>query len=281
VSAPGTQAYTGSNIPVRSQVDTGAVGMSAAPIPGTSTGSTTDYSTLQAQWDAWLQAQGLPALQAGQIETGNLQDQLALLYAQQGLSSGDLSTQEGFQLQGLGLDQSQLGVQQGALQRQYGLLPQENALAQQSLAQQTEQAKYGASQATQAANSQWTPTGNFTSIAHGRQNANIQQQLAFQMANIGRQGEQQKLTYNEQIASLGDQQKQLDIMGQRLGLSGEEIRSRLNTALQQLGISTMMSADQIATEIAKVAGGQTSILGSGLNDILTTAGITIPAGGLY
>lgn len=215
------------------------------------------------------------AQQVGQYDS--LQNQLALLMGGYTNQSSLLNQQAGFDTRNLNLTGQQYGIQAGALNRQSSLLPQLNTIAQQQYDLQTQGANESAAASRRASDSAATASGAYTSIGHNQQLTDIQSQLQRSLSNIALQRQQHALSYDEQLASLGDSQKQLGIMEQRLGISREEITTRLNNALNQLGLSSAMSVNDMLGELGKIESGDYSPISQLAGDIYAISGI--PLGG--
>lgn len=203
--------------------------------------------------------------------------------------TGVLNQNAGFQRQSLGLDQQGLGIQQGALNRQgpllgaeYGLQQQQFGLQNQGFDQAVQEAWQGAQRGQRSINSSETARGGFASQGHQQGLQDIQTQLSNSLSTIGRQRESASLSnqgntlqYQEQVAKLGDAQKQLDLSSKRLGLSGEEITARLNQSLNQLGLSTAMSATDLLSGISKMQAGEYSPLSQMIGEIYPFLGLNL------
>jgi hypothetical protein len=226
-----------------------------------------------------LYSQMLPGLVSGNNQYNSLQDQLNQLWAGNSLQGQQLQQQNQFSLQNLGLDQSQLGIQQGALGRQNALLPQQYALQTQGFDLSQQGIQNSAAQQTRGLNSAQTARGAYTSIGANQGRQDIQTQLQQNLANLGLQRQGAALNYKEQQAQNADSQKQLDIQSKRLGISKDELNSRLQNALQQLGISGQINADQMWSEFNKVQNGEWSPFGSILSDVTNQMQLPLLSGG--
>lgn len=211
-------------------------------------------------------------------QTGNLQDQMALIMAGGDLQSQMAQQAADFSLAGLGLQQQNLGINQDALNRQAALLPQQFALTNQGYDLQEEQSKYGAGVSRRNLDNSYTARGAYTSEGANAGRGDIQSQLDFALRGIGLNRQGSELSHQEQMAQLGDAQKQLGISAKQLGLNGDEIRARLQNALQQIGISSMMNVDQLLAEMYKVQQGQVSPISGLFGDIYSLSGVAMPGG---
>jgi len=211
--------------------------------------------SLQGFLNTYQQGVANPILQNiyGQISDLGNQDIQQQMQAQ--LQGQNLQQESGFSLANLGLDVNQLGVQQGTLTRQEALLPQQYGLQTQGFDLSQQAAQYGAMQNMRNLNSSATASGAFTAAGTNASRGDINEQLQNTLANLGLQRQGAALNFEESKAQQQDAQKQLDIQSKRLGISGDEIKSRLDNALQQLGISSQISSEQILAEQGKVAQG--------------------------
>jgi hypothetical protein len=219
-----------------------------------------------------------PSEMIGQGQINNLGDQ-NVLQQLQAMYSGQQQQQEaGFSLQNLGLDKNSLGIQQGALARQMALLPQQYGLQTQGFDLQQQQAQYGAMTGMRDLNSAATARGAFTAGGTQAARGDINESLQNSLANLGLQRQGAALNFKEQTAQQQDSQKQLDIQSQRLGISGDEIKSRLDNALAQLGIGSQISSEQILAEQQKVQQGMISPYETLFADLYNIAGVPLGAG---
>lgn len=212
--------------------------------------------------------------QAGLLNQQNdiAQQQLALQQQQQGINQGALNRQQ------------QLLPQQNALQQQlfgitnqgFGLSGQQLDLQQQALdqAQSTAYRQYGLNTKGQmggaAAAGSVVTGGNrdnmaelaaqlqdqLSSFSRSRQGLDISRQnlgLSQQQEKIGEQ--QYGLGYQEQQAQLADTQKNYDILSKQFGLNQQDLTNRLNQGLAQLGLSTALSANDVANSIVNAQKG--------------------------
>lgn len=186
------------------------------------------------------------ALGAGQIQAGpqlamnqNTREQLAnqvsaqqaSLLAQTGFLNQDYQT-------GLAkLDNQSAGidVQRQALARQPGYLSTLHDLANQSYQQSADVARRGL-------DSEATARGAFTSIGVNQGRSDIVTQLTNQLQRSDTQ-------YNEQIASLADQNKMLDLQANNLGLDRQALKTELERGLDRLNLNSIMSIGDLLTKL--------------------------------
>lgn len=222
---------------------------------------------------------GSPNAALSQDAINSLMQSLGFSNEQLGLNTNQAQQAAGFAQQGLGLQNAGLGIQFGANERQAALLPQLHDLALQEFQAQEGSANRNADASLRNLNSALTPRGAFTSVMGNAQRGDISSQLSEQLSGIGRQRQQSELNYSEQIAQNADAKKQLGLMQQQLGLSGDEISARLNNTLAQLGLQNRMNVAQLLGEIGKVQRGEYSPVTQLLGDIYSISGLQIPAGG--
>lgn len=207
-----------------------------------------------------------------------LYQQMQMIGPQTDFSNQQAQQQAGFSTQQIGLSQEQLGIQQGALSRQMQLLPQQYGLQQQGFGLQEQEAGQSYNQQLRGLNSAATASGAFTAQGTNDSRGDLYTNLANSMQNIGLQRQGAALTFQEQQAQQQDSQKELGIQSKQLGISEDEVKARLNNALQQNGLSATLDADQVLGEINKIQQGEVSPL-SGLLPILQAAGAVSLTGG--
>jgi hypothetical protein len=258
-----------------------------------------------AWFSQWQQQVGNPSQMLEQAQWNQLQGQIGLTGMQSDLASQIQNQQAGWQLQGFGLDQQSQAVQQGALSRQMSLLPQQYGLQQQGfdiqgqqlgvqgqrLDEQQKESWQNAAQSQRGLKSSATAAGTwnmpgtsqgYADIKQGLQNAltNIgfgRQDLSLNQQQLGLNRQGAALTFKEQQAAQQDSQKMLGIQAQRLGLSEDEVRGRLQNALNQIGIGSQISVDQLLAEQYKVQQGGLSPLSGAFGDLLSMGGVTVPS----
>lgn len=205
-------------------------------------GVTDPYQSQEFQREYGLQ-QGL---NAGQVQAGpqfalnqntreQLAQQLALGNAQYGQEVGFANQDYQTSLARLGLQGQQLGVQRGALGRQPEYLSTLHGLTNQSLQQ-------SADSSLRHLNSDATARGAYTSIGVNADRSDISAQLANQ---LGRSDTQ----YNEQVASLADQNKMLDLQASNLGLDRQQLKTELERGLSRLGLQNQLSIADLTAKI--------------------------------
>lgn len=203
-------------------------------VDSTGTPQPSDPSTdpvLQAAANQGLPGQAAPA-QAILTKTGaQLALQLADVSNQATYQGGLLKNQYGNQLAGLGLQGQRLDVQRAALGRQTPLLTTLHDLQNAGL-------NRNAAANLRDLNSSLTSRGAFTSINGNSMRSDIANTLADQL-------KESDTRFNEDIASVQDQNKFLDIQGQQLGLDRNQLKNSLEQGLARLGLQSMMDISQL------------------------------------
>lgn len=176
----------------------------------------------------------------------------------------------GFGQERMGLQREQLGMQRDQLGRAQGLAPKYRGLeelgfglAEGDLNAAGLGAWRGAERSQKGLTSSATARGSLQTQGTREGFTEIQQDLQSQLEGIGRDRsrldiskEQARLGYEEEQARMQDASKNLDLMGKQLGISSREAEASLNNALQQLGLSTRMSAGDIARSVQNQIAGQ-------------------------
>lgn len=222
---------------------------------------------------------GAPSQAMSDDAISSIMQQLGFSNEQLGLNTTQAQQQADFAQRLLGLQNQGLGIQIGANERQASLLPQLHNLTTQEYAAQEGSANRGADISNRNLNSALTARGAYTSVMGNEQRGDISSQLQEQLGSISRQRQQSDLNYNEQVAQNKDARSQLGLMQQQMGISGEEITSRLNNALSQLGLSNRMNVAQLLTELGKVQRGETSPITQIMGDIYSLSGLQMAGGG--
>lgn len=185
-------------------------------------------------------------LNAGMVQAGpqlalnadsrdQMAQQIAAYQASQLAQSGYLNQDYQTGLAKLGLQDQSLDVQREALARQPGYLGTLHDLANQAYNQQ-------AATNLRGLNSQATAAGSYTSIGAGEGRNDIATQLANQLSRSDTQ-------YNEQLATVADQNKMLDLQAQNLGLDRTQLKTDLDRGLDRLGLSTTLSVSDLLTKL--------------------------------
>ena len=197
--------------------------------------------------------QNAPALAQQGVQEAGIQQQLGDLAPQLALE-GDYATQmAGYQLGGLGINTQQTGLQQQGTEQAYGIQQQRYGLQAQQQALQFQNQMQG------------IIGGEAASGALNTQGSKQQQSTAQQMNQFAQQG----LGLNEQL-SAGDYaraQQNYGLIGQANGLAQQEVYTRLQSGLQQMGVG----ADP--TSLVAQAGGVLSGQATGIGGTLSQAGL--------
>ena len=94
-----------------------------------------------------------------------------------------------------------------------------------------------------------------------------------QLSNLGRAQKSAALTFQEQMSQLQDSKKNLGILESQLGISGQEITTRTANALQQLGLSQMVSVQQVHQAMVDASQGVPNALSSIMGNIYQSSGL--------
>jgi len=287
--------YGGAGFPASSAVAeaggpnvTGAqfIGGQVGPVPGAGGGppsATQKTSAAAGSIASILEAQGLPAAVANQIQAmfqqeqmalgpQAAQDQIAFLTQQYGLSQKQFGVQGAqYALQGKGMQE-----QLANLRAQYGFQQQSDVLSGQDITRSIQDIvkNYGIQtrqlglQQTQAraglASSGVYNTGSRgmeeQQFALQRQGMQVAEQSAlFQQSQAQKR---LKLTEAEQKQQFGYSQQQIDngmaqlkLQQQSLGISEQQAQIQYQNAVQQVGLGNVMNGLQLEQQVAAMAGG--------------------------
>jgi hypothetical protein len=176
------------------------------------------------------------------------------------------------------LQNQALGIQQGALQRQLGLVPQQYGLQQQQFGLQEQGIQAGAAQQMSNLNQQLGASGAYVNPGSNTQRGYITSNEQRAMQGVGLERQQAALSNKEQMAQLQDSQKQLDLQAQRLGISSQELKSRLDNALAQLGLQGKINSMQLMGETAKIQQGEISPYSGLIGMIMQRTSLPIASG---
>lgn len=232
-----------------------------------------------------LISQILGAQQAGNNPTLDFQNQLALLNAGSDMQSRQAKDQYGYSKERLGIQGEELGMQREQLGRAQSQSPLYQALDQRGFALNEEDLKASETSAWRGAQGQQrgltssaTARGAMQTEGTRQGFDTIQKGLQSQLEGIGRDRsrldiskERNKLGYQEEQARLKDSSKNLDLMSKQMGISSRELESNLSNALQQIGLSTSISAGDIARSIQNQLAGQYDPLSGITGQLLSLA----------
>lgn len=186
-----------------------------------------------------------PQNQALQNQQQSLLNQLGFADAQYDTQSRYLNTNYGLSQRDLALDQRGLGIDRAAIARQLADTIQQEEIIRGLDANSRKALGLQYDQDQRQERSDATARGAFTTPGT-RQNLKDLfggLMLGNERLDLGLRSDM--LDLNSRRASLRDQRKQLDLQGQRYGLSGDQLRNQLNQALDQLGLSRMTSVNDI------------------------------------
>ena len=261
-----------------------------------------------------IQAQNAPALANQGLQESLLQKQMGQLgpdlqqagdyataMAGYQLGGQDINAQQvGLQQQGTeqnyGISQQQRNLQQQGTEQNYGISQQQFGLEQQGLQQQQAQQALSFQNQMQGIIGGEAASGALNTQGSKQQQSTAQQQNVFANQTIGR--EQQSLGLNEQSAagqfsrteqgyglqnqlSAGDYaraQQNYGLIGQANGLAQQEVKTRLQSGLQQLGESSGATADSLASQMGGVLSGESTGVGSTLSQAGLLGGLNPLAG---
>lgn len=198
---------------------------------------------------------------AAQISAGG---QLGLNEAEYQAQSGYIGQNLGNQLAQSGISGQQLGLQQQGVQselgfagQQYGLGQQSRAIQGQGLAAQLSNSQYQQNRANQNALGSAAASGSTNTVGTQRSLQDIAQQYGYEQGGIGRSqrqlgisGQQAAVSYQQQTDSLRRSAQSLSLSAKSLGLSEQQMHNQATQALQQLGLSTAISAQDIFQGVA-------------------------------
>lgn len=243
-----------------------------APARQIQSGAYDMQNQLQSFWDMG-RAANAPADTAINNNINSYMQQLGLLKANQQTETGNINQDNSYGLERLGISREGLGIQQGALARQNLISPEQHRLAMEALAQREQEAWHGAQGQQRQLSSQATTSGNLQSQGAREGFGNIQQQLEFGLKDIGRSREGENLQFNERQAGLADQKKSLDLAAKGLDIDGRELATRTQRALQQLGLQTSLSVQDVTRAINDLNAGRYNPLQAMLGTIYQASGV--------
>lgn len=225
------------------------------------------------------------AQQGGYNPSSDFQNQIAMIQAGGAMNTRQAKEQAGYGRERIGIQGEQLGMQRDQLQRAMGLSPQYKALDDRNFAlgyQDLDAANLaawrGAEQSQIALKSSAAARGSTVTQGTERGFDTIQKGLQAGLEGIGRDRsrldiskERAQLGYQEEQARFKDAGKNLDLMSKQLGISSRELETNLNNALQQIGLSTSISAGDIAKSIQAQLAGQYDPLSGITGELLKIA----------
>jgi hypothetical protein len=262
-----------------------------------------------------IQAQNAPALGGQGVQMAALQSQMGKLgpdlqqagdyataMAGYQLGGQDINAQQvGLQQQGTEASyanqQQQYGLQQQGLQQNYGLEQQQNALSQQGIYGQQQQQALSFQNQMQSIIGGSAGSGALNTEGSKQQQSTAQQQNTLAAQNLQRQGQSLGLQEQGQAGTFGRSEQQLagqeqlsagnyaraqqnyGLIGQANGLAQQEVKTRLESGLQQLGESSGATADSLVSQMGGVLSGESTGVGSTLSQAGLLGGLN-PLSGL-
>lgn len=281
--------------------NTAPVAPTAAPVMGSGGAGMTGAGKVSAPPDPndplsiiWnlIQSAAGPAVAGSQLTQTNLNDQLGAVLANQTNQSGLINQAGQLDLAKLGIQGEQLGIQRGQLGRAQQRSPLEEALAQRGFGvsqadidASRQQAQFNAGEQQRGLTSASVARGANVTQGYRDDQSAINKQLGFTMGGLGRQEqrlgiqkEQHALGYGEEQAQLKDASKNLDLVAKGMGIDKQQIENRTQNALNQLGLSTVLSTGDIYGAIIQAQAGQFSPITQLLPMIYGLSGVSVPGG---
>lgn len=209
-----------------------------------------------------IQAQNAPALAQQGLQYAGIEQQLGNLGPQLAME-GDYATQmAGYQLGGLGINTQQTGLQQQGVTQRHDL--QQQGFQQQQQQQQLEfqnqmRGIIGGQAASGALNTEGSKQAQSTAT----------QENQFRTATLGREEQLSAGDYARAQANYG-------LIGQANGLAQQEVYTRLQSGLQQMGMAADPSA--LVSQASGVLSGQAAGVGSTLSQAGLLGGLNALAG---
>lgn len=253
----------------------GSGGYAPPPQSQTSQGARTQNDFLkqfQSVWDMGVIANA-PNDTAINNNIKSYMEQLGLNQANQQMQTGYINQDNAFGQAKLGLSREGLGIQRDQLGRAKALSPQQHALAMEALTQREGEARFGAEKSGRALDSQATTQGATVSTGARQGVSDIATQLGFGLQDIGRSRAGEELSFKERQANLADQEKSLNLAAKGMDIDGQELGARTQRALDQLGLSTSTSVQDITRAINDLNAGRYNPLQALLGTIYQSSGV--------
>lgn len=242
-------------------------------------GGTKDMlNQLQSVWNLG-QIANLPADTAINNNISSYMQQLGLIGANQQMETGNINQDQALGSARLGLNRSDLNLQQAALGRQDTLDPRLHQLSLEELQQQGQQNQFGADQQNRQLTSQGVTQGALQSVGARQGFSDIAQQLQFGQRDVLRGTQRENLGFEERQAQRADQHKSLENAAKGLDLDAQELQNRTSRALQQLGLSSALSVQDVTRAINDLNAGRYNPLQAILGTIYQASGVRPVAGG--
>ena len=226
-----------------------------------------------------IQAQNAPALANQGLQASLLQKQMGQIQPDL-QQAGDYATaMAGYQLGGQDINAKQVGLQQQGTEASYGNQQQQYGLQQQGIQQQQQEQALSFQNQMQGIIGGSAASGALNTEGSKQAQSTAQQQNVFAGQTIGR--EQTSLGLQEKL-SAGDfarAQQNYGLIGQANGLAQQEVKTRLESGLQQLGESSGASADSLVSQMGGVLSGESTGVGGTLSQAGLLGGLN-PLSGL-
>lgn len=158
----------------------------------------------------------------------------------------------GLDKQGLGIDKGLTNTQLKNLNKLRGILGQQRLLAGDVRDVNTAEAHDTAGRKTFDLRSALTSRGAFNTVANERGTGRINRDLIYQLAGINQQYrgaslglDEKGIGYDNQEASLNARLANIGLDYQRLGITGQQLSNALQDGLQQIGLNSQTSINQL------------------------------------
>ena len=198
---------------------------------------------------------GYTAGEATQIQS--LQNQGVLNQALTGSQIGYQGAEGGLQLGQLGISGEQIGLQQQGVGAQQKLLGGQEQLASQQYAQQLLQMQQQQQRQERGLMGSAATGGGITAgTRYGQQNISQDYANSLKNAQLARTGQLQQFGF--QSGQLGRESQSLSLAAKANGISEQEVRTRMDYAISQLGLQGKITSEQLLAQIAgaKMSGDQ-------------------------
>lgn len=215
----------------------------------------------------------LPGETAINNNINSYMQQLGLIGANQKMQTGQINEDDAIGGARIGLNREQLALQRGALGRQDVLDPRMHQLNLDQLHQQGEQNIFGADQQNRQLTSQGVTSGALQSVGARQGFSDIAQQLQFGQRDVLRGTQRENLTFEERQAQRADEHKSLDMAAKGLDLDARELHNRTSRALQQLGLNSALSVQDVTRAINDLNAGRYNPIQALLGTIYQASGV--------
>lgn len=191
-----------------------------------------------------------PQQMAQQQQQQGLLNQLALQNAGYTTDQGNLQTNYGLDQRALALDRAGLGIDRGAAARALANTLEQERLAKAMTGNQKRTLGLGYESDTRSERSDATARGALTTPGTRQNLTDLYGNFLLGNERLDLGLESDLLGIREQRAQAKDRQKQLDLESKRLGLNSEQLSNQLSQALDQLGLSHLMSVNDIFSALS-------------------------------